>query len=68
VLFDLVSQQDVANNDDTVVIVETYDTGEEYGLATQDTPNLLAAINESLAGLREDGTYDEILNNWFPET
>jgi polar amino acid transport system substrate-binding protein len=68
VLFDLVSQQDVANNDDTLVIVETYDTGEEYGLATQDTPNLLAAINESLAGLREDGTYDEILNNWFPET
>lgn len=68
VLFDLVSQQDVANNDDTVAVVETYDTGEEYGLATKDAPNLLAAINDSLAQFREDGTYDEIFSKWFPET
>jgi polar amino acid transport system substrate-binding protein len=67
VMFDLVSQQDVADNDDTVEVVETYDTGEEYGLATKDTPNLLEAINASLAEMREDGTYDEIYNKWFPE-
>lgn len=67
VIFDLVPQQDVADNDDTVVVVETYDTQEEYGLATKDTPNLLAAINETLAEFREDGTYDEIYGKWFPE-
>lgn len=67
VIFDLVPQQDVADNDDTVTVVETYDTDEEYGLATKDTPNLLEAINESLAGLRDDGTYDEIFSKWFPE-
>jgi polar amino acid transport system substrate-binding protein len=67
VVFDLVSQQDVADNDDTVTVVETYDTDEEYGLATKDTPNLLEAINGSLAGLRDAGTYDEIYGKWFPE-
>jgi polar amino acid transport system substrate-binding protein len=67
VVFDLVSQQDVADNDDTVVVVETYDTDEEYGLATKDSPNLLAAINESLTGLRDAGTYDEIYGKWFPD-
>jgi polar amino acid transport system substrate-binding protein len=67
VLFDLVSQQDVANNDDTLEVVETYSTDEEYGLATKDAPNLLAAINASLAEFREDGTYDEIYAKWFPE-
>lgn len=66
VIFDLVSQQDVADNDDTVVVVETYDTDEEYGLATKDTPNLLAAINATLAKFQEDGTYDEIYGKWFP--
>ena len=67
VIFDLVNQQAVADEDDTVTVIENYDTGEEYGLATKDSPNLLAAINESLAGLREDGTYDEIYAAWFPE-
>jgi len=67
VIFDLVPQQDVADNDDTVVVVETYDTEEEYGLATKDTPNLLAAINDTLAQFREDGTYDDIYDKWFPE-
>jgi polar amino acid transport system substrate-binding protein len=68
VVFDLVSQQDVADNDDTLAVIETYDTGEEYGLATQGTPNLLEAINSTLAKFRDDGTYDEIYGRWFPES
>jgi polar amino acid transport system substrate-binding protein len=67
VVFDLVPQQDVADNDDSVIVVETYDTDEEYGLATKDTPNLLAAINDTLTKFRDDGTYDEIYGSWFPE-
>jgi ABC-type amino acid transport substrate-binding protein len=50
------------------VVIETYATDEDYGLATKDTPNLLAAINDTLGKFRSDGTYDEIFNNWFPET
>lgn len=68
VIFDLVSQQDVADNDDTLVVIESYATDEDYGLATKDTPNLLIAINDTLAKFRSDGTYDEIFNKWFPET
>jgi polar amino acid transport system substrate-binding protein len=68
VIFDLVNQQAVADEDDSVAVIENYETGEEYGLATKDSPNLLAAINESLAGMREDGTYDEIYAAWFPES
>jgi polar amino acid transport system substrate-binding protein len=68
VVFDLVSQQDVADNDDTLAVIETYDTGEEYGLATQGTPNLLEAIDSTLAKFRDDGTYDEIYGRWFPES
>jgi polar amino acid transport system substrate-binding protein len=66
VLFDLVANQGVADEDDTVQVVETFSTDEEYGLATKDSPNLLAAINGALATLREDGTYDEIHEKWFP--
>jgi ABC-type amino acid transport substrate-binding protein len=32
-----------------------------------DTPNLLTAINETLTTFRDDGTYDDIYGNWFPE-
>jgi polar amino acid transport system substrate-binding protein len=67
VIFDLVSQTDVAENDDTLEVVESYETDEDYGLATKDAPNLLAAINDTLGKFREDGTYDEIFSNWFPE-
>jgi polar amino acid transport system substrate-binding protein len=68
VIFDLVSQTDVADNDDTLEVVETYETDEDYGLATKDSPNLLAAVNDTLAQFREDGTYDAIFAKWFPET
>lgn len=68
VIFDLVSQQDVADNDDSVIVIEKYDTDEEYGLATKDSPNLLAALNATLAKFRSDGTYDEIYAKWFPES
>ena len=43
----------------------TYDTDEVYGLATKDTPSLLAAINATLAKFKEDGTYDRIYDDWF---
>jgi polar amino acid transport system substrate-binding protein len=38
---------------------------EEYGLATKGSPNLLAAINATLAKFRSDGTYDRIFDDFF---
>jgi polar amino acid transport system substrate-binding protein len=47
-------------------VVEQYSTGEEYGFAVrQDNTELLEAINEQLADLRDSGRYDEIYNEYF---
>lgn len=48
-------------------IVEEFDTGEQYGFAVkrEGKEALLEAVNEQLAQLREDGTYDEIYNEYF---
>jgi polar amino acid transport system substrate-binding protein len=55
-----------ATQNDTVTVVEQYPTGEQYGFAAQvDNTGLVEAINEQLASLREDGTYDAIYMEWF---
>ncbi|MFH5821054.1 basic amino acid ABC transporter substrate-binding protein [Georgenia sp. AZ-5] len=53
--------------DENYVIVEEYETGEQYGfaLAKGQKPELLEAINAELATLREDGTYQEIYDSYF---
>ncbi len=41
-------------------------TDEELGIAfAQDTPELLDAVNEALAEIIDDGTYDDIYAKWF---
>jgi polar amino acid transport system substrate-binding protein len=47
-------------------IVEEYSTDESYGFAVkQDNTQLLDAVNEQLTELRDNGTYDEIYNQYF---
>ena len=53
---------------DQLQVVEQVETGEEYAIAVaKDNPELLAAINEALAEMFEDGTYAEIFQKYFPE-
>jgi polar amino acid transport system substrate-binding protein len=55
-----------ANQDDEFIVTETFPTGEQYGFAmSQDNAGLLTAVNEALAAMQEDGTYDEIYAKWF---
>jgi polar amino acid transport system substrate-binding protein len=55
-----------ATQGDEFVVTETFPTGEQYGFAiSKDNPGLLAAVNEALSAMREDGTYDEIYATWF---
>ena len=44
-----------------------FETGEQYGMAVRKEGNvpLLRKINDTLAELREDGTYDKIYNEYF---
>ena len=48
-------------------IVENYDTGEQYGFAFREegSEELREAVDEQLAEMRVDGTYDEIYDKYF---
>lgn len=47
-------------------VVETYPTGEFYGIAFAKGSELVGPVNGALAALRADGTYDELFERWFP--
>jgi polar amino acid transport system substrate-binding protein len=53
--------------DDSLTIVETYPTEEKYGLAVKEEGKeaLLEAVNEALATIKDNGTYDDIYDKWF---
>lgn len=67
VLQDIVVNGEAALNDDSLTIAETYPTDEFYGLAVREDGKeaLLAAVNTSLAKLRDNGAYDDIYNDFF---
>jgi len=56
-----------STKDDSVTVVATYTTGEQYGFAVQEEGKeaLLDAVNEALATLHDNGKYDEIHGKWF---
>lgn len=65
--------QDLAVNAEAAVkgeaiIVETYPTGEYFGIAFAKGSPLVGPVNEALGALRADGTYDEIYGTYFPVT
>lgn len=53
--------------DDSVSVIATYTTGEQYGFAVQEEGKeaLLEAVNGALGTLRDNGTYDSIFATWF---
>ena len=68
VLQDLVVNQGRALEDDSVEVVEKYQTDEQYGFAAEKgNTQLTDAVNDVLTTFNEDGTYDEIYGEWFGE-
>lgn len=67
VLQDIIPNADYALTHDDVTIAETYPTNEQYGLAVKEegAEDLLAAVNDELAKLKDNGTYQEIYDKWF---
>jgi len=47
------------------VVVETFDTGESYGIAFKKGSPLVVEVNAALATLRSDGTYDALFDKYF---
>jgi polar amino acid transport system substrate-binding protein len=65
-LQDLPVNRQQVEQDDDFEIVEEYDTEEEYGFAAaQGNDDLIATINQALAELQENGTYDQIFEEYF---
>lgn len=66
ILQDLPVNAERAQQDDSVEVVETFPTGEQYGFAVAEgNTELRDALNDALATLREDGTYDELYAKYF---
>lgn len=55
-----------ATQDDSVEVVETFKTDEQYGFVVKKgNAALLAAINAGLAEARTDGTYNDLYKKYF---
>ncbi len=66
VINDLPVSQDRANQSDgRLKIVETIPTGEQYGIAFPKDSELVDPVNEALAEIKEDGTYEKIYKKWI---
>lgn len=61
-----VASYQIKNSFSDLQVLEAIPTGEQYGIAvSQDNPGLLAAINEALAEMEDDGTKAQIETTWF---
>jgi len=58
-----VNEDHAASN--ATVVVETYDTGESYGIAFAKGDPLRDEVNAALAKFRADGTYDALFDKYF---
>ncbi|MDX1511128.1 MAG: ABC transporter substrate-binding protein [Nitriliruptorales bacterium] len=67
IIQDLPVNVERAQQDDTVEVTATFPTGEQYGFAVKQDrgDDLLQALNDTLAALRADGTYDTIYDSYF---
>ena len=70
ILQDLPVNIDRAQQDDSLSVVQTYETDEEYGMAFEKdaNPDLVSAVNDALTEMRGDGAYDTIYDSYFSES
>jgi len=67
ILQDLPVNSDRATKDDKVAVVETFKTGEQYGFAfAKDNTEVQGEVDAGLKTVKDDGTYDEIYEKYFP--
>lgn len=57
-----------ATQDDSVVVTETFPTGEQYGFAVKKgNKGVLTMVNDGLSSLKDSGKFDEIYATYFGE-
>ncbi|MEX0674431.1 MAG: basic amino acid ABC transporter substrate-binding protein [Gaiellaceae bacterium] len=68
VIFDEPASVEEASKRPSLEVVEAIDTDEDYGFGVDpQNEELLAAINEALQAMIDDGTYQQIYDKWFPD-
>ena len=67
VINDAPISQDIAKDETrNITVSQEIATGEQYGFAfIQDSDDLREAVNDALAEIKDDGTYEEIYEKWF---
>lgn len=68
VVNDLAVSELAEQSQPNLLVVETLATKERYGIAVnQDSTRLLAAVDETLSDIKQDGTFEAIYAEWFDE-
>jgi len=49
----------------SVVVAFEIETGEEFGLGMREDDDRLSDVNDALAEMQDDGTYDDLVSEWF---
>ena len=66
VIYDLpAAQTEVEESDGELELVEVVPTGTQYGIAFPKDSPLIEPFNQALAEIKEDGTYEEIYEEWI---
>ena len=66
ILQDLPVNVERAQGDDSLTVVQTYPTGEQYGFAVAEgASELRDRLNEALQAVRDSGRYDELYAKYF---
>ncbi len=66
VIYDLpAAQTEVDESEGELELVEVIPTGSQYGIAFPKDSPLIEPVNEALAEIKEDGTYEEIYEKWI---
>jgi ABC-type amino acid transport substrate-binding protein len=66
VIYDLpAAQTEVDESDGELELVEVIPSGSQYGIAFPKESPLVEPVNQALAEIKEDGTYEEIYEEWI---
>jgi ABC-type amino acid transport substrate-binding protein len=66
VIYDLpAAQMEVEESGGDLELVEVIPTGSQYGIAFPKESPLIEPVNQALAEIKEDGTYEEIYEKWI---
>jgi ABC-type amino acid transport substrate-binding protein len=66
VIYDLpAAQEKVEKSEGALELVEVIPTGLQYGIAFPKESPLIEPVNQALAEIKEDGTYEELYEEWI---